>query len=131
MKVSQDYTRKLDSIEKHNSSFGNFCTRKGGSSPKKRFSFLPLVNGRGLTLKPPLPPFPVRTPLNTGPTPLKFKFHAFVLIGASKKKVAFVTLNCPTNHQGMLWNGMENGTNGRRILLWNMEDAQNGMEWKI
>ena len=21
--------------------------------------------------------------------------------------------------------------NGRRILVWNMEDAQNGMEWKI
>ena len=33
----------------------------------------------------------------------------------------------------MEWNGMENGMewNGRGILVWNMEDAQNGMEWKI
>ena len=33
--------------------------------------------------------------------------------------------------QGKLWNGMEwkMVLNGRRILVWDMEDVQNGMEW--
>ena len=37
MRVSQDYTSKLVSTEKHDSNFGNLCVKKGGSFLKKGF----------------------------------------------------------------------------------------------
>ena len=40
MKVFQDFISKFDSTEKHESNFGNFCMKKGGSFQKERFSFL-------------------------------------------------------------------------------------------
>ena len=62
MKVFQDFISKLDSTEKHESNFGNLCTKKGGSFQKERFSFL-LKSSMGEGGFDPRNPSPVRTPL--------------------------------------------------------------------
>ena len=64
MKVFQDFISKLDSTEKHQSNFGNLCTKKGGLFQKEWFSFLLRSSmGKGLTPETPSHPHPVRTPL--------------------------------------------------------------------
>ena len=45
-----------------------------------------------------------------------------------KKFKCFVPVSRVARGQGMLWNGKWYGIKG---VVWNMEDAQNGMEWKI
>ena len=61
--------------------------------------------------------------METIPNNLGFEFHR------SNKLRAWIY----TGSQGMLWNGMEWKMvwNGRRILVWNMKDAQNETVWKI
>ena len=53
MKVFQDFISKLDSIEKHESNFGNLCIKKDGSFQKERFLFLLKFS---MTLEAPPPP---------------------------------------------------------------------------